>query len=177
MFYSIGSRDFWLDVASASGGSVDLGKILQVVSSEKNDYGSMTGVTKTDTGLSCSITPSNTANKIFIMASLNVGCDTNHTAYFYALRDAVELGLGTGGTDAVSFMVYPDQYISSGFTNVFAQTVNWSFLDSPSTTSAVTYKIQYRAIIAGQTIYLNRRGYDTQWAASSNLTVFEVDGT
>ena len=163
--------------SSSGGGGGSSGKILQVVSSEKNDYGSITGDTKTDTGLSCSITPSNTANKIFIIASLNVGCGPNHTAYFYALRDTTEIGLGTGGTDAVSFMVYPDQYISSGDSMVFAETVGWSFLDSPSSTSALTYKIQYRAIVAGQTVFLNRRGFDTQWATSSNLTVMEVDGT
>ena len=172
-FYSVGEKNLWLDVASSGGGTVDLGKILQVVSSFKNDYASTSAyLTKTETGLECAITPSNASNKIFITTTLSIGTDDNDTAYIYCDRDGSLIGGGTGGTTAVATAFYP--YTNSA---VYAGTVSWSYLDSPSTTSEVTYKILYNAITSSQTIFLNRRGFDTAWAASSSLTVFEVDGT
>ena len=153
------------------------GKILQVVTSFKNDAASVTGTTEADTGLSCSITPSNSSNKIFCLATLNFGESANATAYFFLKRDTTSIGVGTGGTDAVTTVFYPATHGSSDFQNVYAQNAIISYLDSPSSTSALTYKITYRGLVSGQTIHLNRRAYDTQWVAGSSLTVFEVDGT
>jgi hypothetical protein len=48
------------------------------------------------------------------------------------------------------------------------------YLDSPSTTSATTYKIQWRT--SGGTIYLNRRAADTYMSVSSMITAFEIEG-
>ena len=176
-FYSIGSRDFWIDLASASGGNVDLGKILQVVSSFKNDTASVTGTTATDTGLSCTITPSDTANKIFITTTLNIGPDVNDTAYLFCDRNGSTIGAGTGGTTDVASAYYPNAYGSSGFVNLHSGVMSWSYLDSPSSTSALTYKITFSGQSATETIYLNRRANNTVFVGSSSLTVFEVDGT
>ena len=52
------------------------------------------------------------------------------------------------------------------------------FLDSPSTTSALSYKIQVRSQGAGSVIYINRSGPDADSATTartvSSITVFEV---
>jgi hypothetical protein len=157
--------------ASASGS----GKILQVVTSFKNDAASVTGTTEADTGLSCSITPSNSSNKIFCLANLGFGQTANATAYFFLKRDTTAVGVGTGGTDAVTIADYP--YSDN---TVYFQNASIAFLDSPSSTSALTYKITYRALASGQTINLNTRNYTTgtyTWVSGSSLTVFEIDGT
>jgi hypothetical protein len=53
------------------------------------------------------------------------------------------------------------------------QTGSMTFLDSPATTSAVTYKLQWRAS-SGGTLYLNRRGNDTNFITFSTITVMEI---
>ena len=53
------------------------------------------------------------------------------------------------------------------------------FLDSPSTTSSITYKVQY-SNEEGATIHVNRTGNDTDASkyprAISTITVMEVSG-
>ena len=52
-----------------------------------------------------------------------------------------------------------------------------NFLDSPNTTSAVTYGVNWR-IVSGNTIYLNRTGQDSNTSnyprGSSTITLMEV---
>ena len=158
-------------------GSSGGGKVLQVVSSFVNDTTSVTGTTAADTGLSCSITPASSSNKIFITATLNIGPDTNDTAYLFCDRSGSTIGAGTGGTTNVAAAYYPNAYGSSGFVNLHSGIMSWSYLDSPSSTSALTYKITFSGQSATETIYLNRRANNTVFVGSSSLTVFEVDGT
>jgi hypothetical protein len=68
--------------------------------------------------------------------------------------------------------------LQSGFTNVYAavdyiMNASHNFLDSPSTTSATTYKLQWR--VASGTGYLNRyRGNATEYNGASTITAMEV---
>ena len=53
-------------------------------------------------------------------------------------------------------------------------------LDSPNTTSAITYKVQWR-LLQGQTLYLGRTHYSTTAAndsgsSSNSITAMEVAG-
>ena len=54
------------------------------------------------------------------------------------------------------------------------------FLDSPATTSAVTYKLQMRSLNSGRLFHLNRHHSDADGIGSprtaSSLTVMEVSG-
>ena len=50
----------------------------------------------------------------------------------------------------------------------------FSFLDSPNTTNAVTYKIQWRS--DGNTLYMNRIGADTNQAGTSQINAIEILG-
>ena len=156
--------------SSSSSGS---GKILQVVTDSKGDLATINSTTQAALGLSCTITPSSASNKIFCLAQINFGQSNNSAGYFFLLRDSTVVGGGTSGTDSVTSVVYP--YTNS---NVYFQNANIAFMDSPSSTSAITYSINWRALSAGSfTLYLNQRGFDQQWSTTSNLTVFEVDGT
>jgi hypothetical protein len=49
---------------------------------------------------------------------------------------------------------------------------NTMYLDSPNTTSQVTYKLQWKAV--SNTVYLNRRMGDTTFGTISNITAMEI---
>jgi len=58
------------DISASSLTGVDTGKILQVVTGIKTDTASTTSTTMSDTGLSASITPASTSNKILVSVTL-----------------------------------------------------------------------------------------------------------
>ena len=71
-------------ISGAALTGVSAGKILQVVSTVKSDVFSTTSQTFTDiTGLSATITPANSNNKVFVMAV--IGCFNNDDASYVAL--------------------------------------------------------------------------------------------
>jgi len=148
-------------------------RILQVVSANVTDINqSTTSTTFVDvTGLSVSITPQSTSSKVFVIASFNVGADGSADDTWYNLnRGATALAQGTGGTNN-STLQYRFSYDGAGYQTYQIVNLVCSFLDSPNTTSATTYKMQWRTRVG--TIYLNRRG-DTNSAVSSSITAFEI---
>jgi len=113
-----------------------LGKIGQVVQSTSNTYIDTNSSTFIDTGLSTSITPTSTSSKILVTVHLNgVGKQNNNTrAEFKLLRGATDIvGINSivGSTGDTS-----ENYVG---------TVSTTYLDSPSSTSSTSYKIQFRS--------------------------------
>lgn len=146
-------------------------RILQVVATQKNDTTSTSSTTMVDiTGLSASITPQSTSNKVLIIATYNIGFDATADDVFVSLvRGSTDINIGTGGTNNNTNFQRGNSYANQTLQIVPMSTV---FLDSPSTTSATTYKMQWRTRVGN--IYLNRRGNDTVVIASSNIVVMEV---
>ena len=153
------------------------GGIVQVKSVTKTDGDFNTNSTSyTDiTGLSVSITPTRSDSKILIFANLHGVGDSSTQAYFRFMRDSTAICVGDAAGSRVQATLgsmYTDQ---SNDTNSCSQ----QFLDSPSTTSLVTYKIQCRTQGSGS-IYINRSVTDQNAATSgrftSSLTVMEVSG-
>jgi hypothetical protein len=145
------------------------GTVLQVVSATKTDTFSMTStVTYTDvTGLSVSITPKSTSSKILVSFSITNGnAGANHNM-FNLVRDSTNLAQPTADTYSstvgTSFTASSDYKVAS-----------LSHLDSPSTTSSVTYKIQAKT--SGGTLYVNRRGDTATVSSSSSIAVMEIAG-
>jgi hypothetical protein len=148
-------------------------RILQVVSTTKSDTFTMSATTFADvTGLSVTITPQSTSSKIFVMAVVSGTGQIAATNFFGRLmRDSTPIGVGNAaGSRTQSSISARDQDNQS--------TMPIMFLDSPSTTSATTYKIQVRSQGAGSLIYINRSGpdgdSDTNSRTVSTITVFEV---
>lgn len=148
------------------------GKILQVVSVSKTDAFSGTSTTPADiTGLSASITPSSTSSKIMIQVHVSVGRATGSRMYFIIDRGGTDIGIGdaAGSRQRVSFAVGDDG--SQGM-----DTTGMNYVDSPNTTSATTYKIQYQ--IDSGTLFVNRTSTDTDAAsygrAISTITLIEI---
>jgi hypothetical protein len=154
---------------TAAGG----GKVLQVISTNKTDTFSTASTSLTDlTGLSVSITPSLSSSKILVFCSINYSTSqSTGQQYLQLLRGATAIAQGdaAGGRSQTSSQGAPAaDYL---MTNYALQ-----FLDSPSTTSATTYKIQTR-VTAG-TGYVNRTVTDTDSGVYprgiSTITVMEI---
>ena len=156
------------------------GSVLQVVSQDKTTAFSTTSNSFVDvTGLSVSITPSSSSNKILVFIDLKWGQSTDDGEFFArAVRDstAVYVGTGSTGNRTPCFFGIEDTNAGSRFQLNQASAV---FLDSPSTTSSTTYKVQVKCHAAsGQTVPINRVNDDTNHnykpAAASSITVMEV---
>ena len=140
------------------------GKIGQVQSTFKADAFSTTSTSFVDvTGLSVSITPIATTSRVLIMAYIASAGSTTNDYYMNLNRDSTAICQTTSGST-----ISTARGFVSGAMTLYTTVV---FLDSPSTTSSTTYKIQGRA--GSDTMYVNRRGADTL-GSTSTITVMEV---
>ena len=121
-------------------------------------------------GMSVTITPTRTDSKIFIMTTVAVACNNGNRNTFIGLRrDSTDIAKGTeGGSVNGSFFLKTRDNFSPH--NITVQT-----LDSPSTTSAVTYKVRWSGE-NGDVFYLNRNASNTNEGMVSTITVMEVSG-
>lgn len=117
------------------------GKVLQVVQTIKTDTFSSSSTSLVDiTGLSVSITPASASNKIFVMYNVEVGSfagDSNVTLQLLRAGTAIYRGDQVGSSRKRG----SNQIGPSGVENS-VKNLTGMFLDSPSTTSSTTYKIQ-----------------------------------
>ena len=114
---------------AAAGG----GKVLQAVMGTSNTTVDQTAVAYIDTGLTIDITPSATSSKILILANHGTIATTGSTSFHLKLlRDAVDINAWGSGWLAYSGTTY----IGVGGT--------FTYMDSPSSTSAITYKTQLK---------------------------------
>jgi hypothetical protein len=152
------------------------GKIGQVVSTAKVDTFSTTSTSFTDiTGLSVAITPSATNSKIYVMTNFQGRSDSG-SGYpsFRMLRDSTVINAGTTAGSRVGGFLAMNVYNADNNTGM---SISTAFLDSPSTTSATTYKIQMKQS-GGNTAGVGSGGNDVDNAAyvrsASVITVMEV---
>ena len=150
------------------------GKIAQIVSVTKTDTFSFTNFpTFVDCpGLSVTITPAATSSKIYVMLSISGG---GMSGFRYQLvRGSTAIAIGTGsigsrvaGSGGGSNRNYDE--VDSGCAN---------FLDSPSTTSATTYKVQVSTGNSSTDSKINatRNDPDSSYGirTASTITVMEV---
>jgi hypothetical protein len=144
------------------------GSVLQVVSHVEDGLTYYTYASNTDelliasnandstSHVSVSITPSATTSKILLQASLFYESNNvnNHELLWAFHRDSTRLGAATTGSRrggiAINAAGYPAQDASST-----PDSVNMLFVDSPSSTSAITYAVGFNASHAAN-LYLNR---------------------
>ena len=166
--------------SGVTGTGIGAGKILQVVQAVKTDTSSTTSATYTDiSGLSLSITPASNSNKILVTCNVYVGGDDNSFQGFKVFRDSTAIGLGTAATgnqSNVSFANFMTNVSSSAYG---VRNVCFEFLDSPSSTSSLTYKIQFASTFNSVISYINRGHIFSQNFAynlfpSSTITAREV---
>jgi hypothetical protein len=137
------------------------GSVLQVVNATYSSTTSSTTSTYVDTGLSATITPKFSTSKILIIVNQNgVGHNANNTYMFLQLL-----------RNSTAICVFEKQfaYNSTAANNFFAST-GTNYLDSPATTSAVTYKTQMNNQGSG-IVYCQAYGSE-----SSTITLMEIAG-
>jgi len=150
------------------------GKVLQVVQTVKTDTSSIAStLTWTDFGLSAIITPSSTSSKVLAIASMSIGGTPGGRGGVKIQRGSTDILLAdTDGSRTRTSLGHRIQDSSDHYSKVIV------YLDSPSTTSATTYKIQGITNDVANTIYLNRAGgnadSDTQFRGTSTLTLIEI---
>jgi hypothetical protein len=146
---------------AAAGG----GKVLQVV------MGTLTGLTNTtsgslvDSGLSVSITPSLATSKVLIITGMgSIAKNAGNAA------NGVKLALLRGATVIMEAGDRNAYNNTSIYVNVGSVSLN--YLDSPATTSATTYKVQFGSIISGQSSAIN--DYNTSNTTTSTILALEI---
>jgi len=149
------------------------GKILQVVTTEKTDTDSTTSTSFNDiTGMSVAITPAATSSKILVFVNVHAGWSTNYSASFSLVRDSTQIYLGDASSSRTRAY-----YGGQTKENRQSFTAGAVYVDSPSTTSATTYKVQW-LVESGATLYINRDAGDADAAYStrsaSTITVMEI---
>ena len=146
-------------LTTASNTNFPAGSVLQVITGTLATAVGFTGNTFTDLGLSASITPSSSSNKILIIVTLMNVWKTNANTYYGAQ-------LQRNGT--VIQTIQSALYTNS--TNERQDAANtFSIYDSPATTSSITYKIQMRNEATSGTITVNGSNY-----GPSTITLMEV---
>jgi hypothetical protein len=146
---------------------------VQIVQTVKTDTFSSTSTTYVDiTGMSVTITPTNTLNKIFINFCISGGAGS--MGIFQIVRNSTPIAIGDLSGTKPQSTTLPQQWAGGNGDRGFSAVMTW--LDSPSTTSAVTYKLQGYGD-AG-TWYLNRTASDANAIfgprAVSSITVMEI---
>ena len=114
------------------------------------------------TGMNCSITPTASTSKILVTLNpiflLNNGSGTSQRVGLKLLRDSTSL------LDQNDFFSYQ---VGNGEADYLGIPGYFQYLDSPSTTSSITYKVQIKQHAGGGTTYVQ---------ASSSIMLQEVSG-
>jgi hypothetical protein len=125
------------------------GSVIQVVYGSTSTQVNTTSTSGVDTGLTASITPTSTSNKILVMISQHIYISGDNGAGIQIFR---------GGT----------AIFNAGNYAVFAQTAGImmgvagiNYLDSPASTSSLTYKTQIRSRDSGETVGVQRDDSNT----------------
>jgi hypothetical protein len=157
------------------------GGVLQVVTANKFDTFSVSSQTFTDiTGLSASITPTSASSRILVVASVAIGASVDF-AYIRLLRDSTVIDVGDAAGSRPRVTGAFGNYTTAPGTNYSMSQVPVSFVDSPATTSPVTYKFQLRSGASSAIVYINRTSEDRdtanyEWRTPSNIILMEIAG-
>jgi len=143
-------------------------RTLQVVQTVLNTITSTTSASMVDiAGFSVSITPQSSSSKVLVTVNLTIGGLSADDTSFNLVRGSTTISNGSGGTNNVS--AYRRLNV---ITDLGMDTITLVFLDSPATTSATTYKMQYATRVG--TLFVNRRGNDSVYVTSSSITAEEI---
>ena len=159
-----------------SGTRLPTGSVLQVVSTTKTNKFTTTSSSAVDiTGLSVTITPTSASSKILIMTDINYGGDANLYGAFFVVRNSTNVVVGTYPTGNQTAATFGGAVPSDTYKNYSG---SHTYLDSPNTTSATTYKVQAATKYGSLTLTVNAP-YATADAAyiiggTSTITVMEI---
>jgi len=162
---------------SLGAGDLPSGSVLQVVSKEVTDIQSYTGNMTLNSNFDLSITPSSTSNKILITYTIPLSYNSS-SAY-----NGVGAQLRRGSTILGSFTSSNRGELT--FTGTSGEGFNLgtstrTMIDSPATTSAITYRMYFGATDGTGGVIVNRT-WDSgdssdRTVSSSTLVLMEIAG-
>ena len=148
-------------IPTGGGGGVIQVKMTQTINSG-SQFSTGSGTYVDVTGYNCSITPTSSTSKLLVTINpiflLNNGSGTSQRVALKLLRDSTSL---LDQNDFCSHQVGNAEADYLGVAGYF------QYLDSPSSTSALTYKVQIKQHAGGGTTYVQQ---------SSNIMLQEVSG-
>ena len=163
-------------ISNLSGG---VGKILQVVHTIKSNGFSVSASTDNFsdiTGLSASITPASSSNKILINFQTSYSANAGQRGSFRLLRDSTVINAANADGQNTNQTIFPSLVTRDN--TAMSIPVAGCHVDSPATTSAITYKLQVGAESGASTIFVNLDASgstgSTQYKGVSNLILMEV---
>ena len=140
------------------------GHVIQVVQGVYTANASITANSMTDTGISQAITPKSASSKVLVLINAALGISSTNGA-------EVHVQIVRGSTSIRLYERAIHHYIQSGGNNHGADSASFCFLDSPSTTSATTYKLQGRT--DSGTLRINDY-YSGNNNGASTITLMEI---
>jgi len=165
------------DSAMSSGSVI---QVVQTVITDVKSYVPAGGNTYTDMpDFNCTITPSSNSNKILITVGIGGIHQQSGTIAGKIQRGTTDIGVGdaNGNRPRAGFRMYG----SSIYNTNHCGSYHYTFLDSPATTNATTYKLVTMAEGGSSyTVYLNRSVQDSNDAYSyrattiSTMTLMEI---
>jgi hypothetical protein len=139
----------WATPAAGGGG-----KILQVVFASTATVAVSSSTTQADTGLTATITPSSASSRVAVLIAQNGVAKTSGNA-----GNAVGLFLYRGASQILQIQR------DAGNTNTALRndigSIACTFVDSPASTSALTYKTTFRNETAASEVYVNSTSTST----------------
>jgi len=140
------------------------GSVLQVVNATYGTTTSTSSSTYSDTGLTATITPTSSSSKILVFAHLaSCGKTTGNT--FISAR-LVRNSTAILGFDDSAI------YTNGSSTDSYIGSISTTYLDSPATTSATTYKVQFASGFNVASVRINAN--IALNSPSSTITLMEI---
>ncbi len=162
-----------LAAKAATTSKIGNGGIIQVVSAQKTDTASFSGTSQfhTVTGLQLDITPTSSSNKIFVCFNMNIGCNSTGAGIGGKIfRTSDSQNILRAPADGSRTRAYIAQFTCHSNTTNTTRFVSPSFLDSPNTTSQVSYAFQ--VYVSTQTVFINRSAEDLDSANNARGCCF-----
>ena len=134
-----------------------------------------TDVTDGINPLSITITPKNANSKFLLIMNMSASADNGGSRFgFRFLRDSTAVGIGVTQGSRISVSVAGVGSTS----NANDDALSFTHLDSPSTSSAITYKVQGQVEQSGSNLIINRSSTNanatTVYRPASSFTVMEI---
>ena len=156
-------------VSGASGGIIQIRQNIK-----QNAFTNNANSTWTDiTNMAVSITPTRSDSNILISINMGISNGSAELHLLRLLRDSTVIGASNFGNQN-GFAIVDTECIG-GVKSRYIGHVKAEILDSPSTTSSVTYKVQFWKN-GGGNMHVNRRALNTGSGYSSTITAYEVSG-
>ena len=150
-----------------SSGNVNIpGSVIQLVTNTTSTVTTVDSTTYTDSRLTCQITPKFSSSKIFVVISQNfrVSHNTDDTGMGWKIfRDSTEIK-----ASANNYALYV--YDSDSSVIDWRGWQTWNYLDSPSTTSQLTYKTQISRYASSGTATMRAQDNNNP----STMTLMEI---